>query len=50
MHRHANGVKTAVLLATLSGLILLVGQWLGGSAGLAIAFVIALASAAGPVP
>ena len=42
MHRHANGVKTAVLLALMSGLILLVGQWLGGSAGLAIAFVIAL--------
>ena len=42
MHRHANGVKTAVLLALMSGLILLVGQWLGGSAGLTIAFVIAL--------
>ena len=42
MHRHANGVKTAVLLALLSGLILLVGQWLGGPTGLTIAFVIAL--------
>ena len=42
MHRHANGVKTAVLLALMSGLILLVGQWLGGSAGLTIAFLIAL--------
>jgi len=42
VHRHANGVKTAVLLALLSGLILLVGQWLGGPAGLTIAIVIAL--------
>src|SRR5580765_8044009 len=37
-----NGVKTAVLLALLSGLILLVGAWLGGSAGLTIAFLVAL--------
>jgi heat shock protein HtpX len=44
VHRHANGVKTAVLLALLSGLILLVGRWLGGSGGLTIAFVIALAT------
>jgi heat shock protein HtpX len=42
VHRHANGVKTAVLLALLSGLILLAGQWLGGSTGLTIAFVLAL--------
>ncbi len=42
MHRHANGVKTAVLLTLLSGLILLVGQWLGGAGGLTIAVVIAL--------
>ena len=38
MHRHANGVKTAVLLGALSALILLVGRWLGGSGGLTIAF------------
>ncbi len=44
MHRHANGVRTAVLLALLSGLILLVGQWLGGRAGLTIAILIALAT------
>ena len=44
MHRHANGVKTAVLLALLSGLILLAGQWLGGSQGLTIAAVLALAT------
>ena len=42
MHRHANGVKTAVLLALMTGLILLVGSWLGGSSGLTIAFLIAL--------
>ncbi len=42
VHRHANGVKTAVLLALLSGLILLVGRWLGGPTGLTIAIVIAL--------
>jgi hypothetical protein len=28
VHRHANGVKTAALLALMSGLILLVGSWL----------------------
>jgi heat shock protein HtpX len=42
VHRHANGVKTAALLALMSGLILLVGQWLGGAGGLTIAVVIAL--------
>ncbi len=42
MHRHANGVKTAVLLALMTGLILVVGSWLGGSGGLTIAFLIAL--------
>ena len=40
--RYFNGVKTAALLAILSGLILLVGQWLGGSTGLTIALMIAL--------
>ncbi|MBA2769965.1 MAG: zinc metalloprotease HtpX [Sporichthyaceae bacterium] len=44
MHRHVNGVKTAVLLALLSGLILLAGQWLGGRQGLTIAAVLALAT------
>jgi len=39
-----NGVKTAVLLALLSGLILLAGQWLGGRQGLTIAAVLALAT------
>ena len=42
MHGHANGVRTAVLLTLLSGLILLAGAWIGGSQGLTIAFVIAL--------
>jgi heat shock protein HtpX len=40
--RHLNGVKTAVLLALLSGLILLAGAAIGGSSGLTIAFLIAL--------
>lgn len=43
MHRSLNGLKTAVLLATMSSLILLAGRLLGGSQGLAIAFVLALA-------
>jgi heat shock protein HtpX len=42
VHGHANGVKTAVLLAAMSGLILLAGQAIGGSQGLTIAFLIAL--------
>jgi heat shock protein HtpX len=42
MHRHYNGVKTAVLLAALSGLILLAGNLLGGSTGLVIALAISL--------
>jgi heat shock protein HtpX len=42
VHRHLNGVKTAVLMALLSGLILLAGSAIGGSRGLTIAFVIAL--------
>ncbi|MDT7547325.1 MAG: heat shock protein HtpX [Actinomycetota bacterium] len=41
MHQH-NGLKTAVLLAGLSGLILLAGRAIGGSGGLVIALVIAL--------
>jgi len=44
VHRHANGVKTAALLALLSGFILLVGMWLGGSQGLTLALIIALAT------
>ncbi len=44
MHRHHNGVKTAALMAALSGLILVAGQLLGGAQGLTIAIVIALAT------
>jgi heat shock protein HtpX len=43
LHRHYNGLKTAVLLAALSGLILVAGSLIGGRTGLIIAFVIALA-------
>ena len=42
MHRYHNGLKTAVLLAALSAIILVIGQLLGGSTGLTIAVVIAL--------
>ena len=42
MHRHYNGLKTAVLLAALSGLILVAGSLIGGQTGLVVAFVVAL--------
>jgi heat shock protein HtpX len=42
VQRHFNGVKTAVLMVLLSGLILLAGSAIGGSSGLTIAFLIAL--------
>jgi heat shock protein HtpX len=42
VHRHHNGLKTAALLGLLSGLILLVGYWFGGSTGLVIAVIISL--------
>ncbi|WP_328464904.1 zinc metalloprotease HtpX [Actinoplanes sp. NBC_00393] len=44
MHSHHNGLKTAALLGLLTGLILAVGYWLGGSAGLIIAVLISLAT------
>ena len=37
----ANGVKTALLLGTLSGLLLVLGEYFGGASGLMIAFVFA---------
>jgi heat shock protein HtpX len=42
VHSHRNGLKTAALLGLLSGIVLALGYWLGGSAGLVIAVVIAL--------
>ncbi len=42
MHGHANGIKTAVLIAAMSGMILLVGLWIGGTTGLTLALLIAL--------
>jgi heat shock protein HtpX len=42
MHRHHNGLKTAFLLGALSALILLAGQYFGGTRGLTIALLIAL--------
>ena len=38
----ANGLKTAMLLGLLSGLLLAIGAWLGGSNGVVIAFVFAV--------
>ncbi len=38
-----NQLKTVVLLATLSGLLLLIGSFLGGTNGVIIAFIIAIA-------
>ena len=37
----ANGLKTALLLGLLSGVLLAIGQWLGGANGLVLAFIIA---------
>jgi heat shock protein HtpX len=42
VHSHHNGLKTAALLGLLTALILAVGYWLGGSAGLVFAVVISL--------
>jgi heat shock protein HtpX len=42
VHRHANGLKTAVLLGLMSGLILLAGYLFGGTSGLTIALLISL--------
>ncbi|WP_433300568.1 zinc metalloprotease HtpX [Actinoplanes sp. CA-030573] len=42
MSSHHNGLKTAALLGLLTALILAVGYWLGGSAGLVIAVIISL--------
>jgi heat shock protein HtpX len=35
-------LRTTLLLGALTGLIMLIGQWLGGSQGLIIAFVFAI--------
>lgn len=42
MHRHRNGLKTAALLGLLTGLILLVGYWIGQGPGLMIAVLVSL--------
>ncbi|WP_067495762.1 zinc metalloprotease HtpX [Actinoplanes sp. TFC3] len=47
VHRHHNGLKTAALLGLLTGLILAIGYWVGGSGGLVFAVVISLAMNAG---
>ncbi|BBH65971.1 protease HtpX [Actinoplanes sp. OR16] len=43
MSSHHNGLKTAALLGLLTGLILAVGYWLGGSGGLVLAVIVSLA-------
>jgi heat shock protein HtpX len=42
VHRQWNGLKTAALLGLLSGIVLALGYWFGGSGGLVIAVIIAL--------
>jgi heat shock protein HtpX len=42
VHRHRNGLKTAALLGLLTSLILLIGYWWGGGAGLVIAILVSL--------
>jgi heat shock protein HtpX len=42
VHRHFNGLKTAALLGLLTGLILAVGWYFGGSTGLVIAAILSL--------
>jgi heat shock protein HtpX len=41
---HHNGLRTAALLGLLTGLILAVGYWLGGGAGLVLAVFVSLAA------
>jgi heat shock protein HtpX len=43
VHRSHNGLKTAALLGLLTSIILLIGWGIGGSGGLVIAFIVALA-------
>ncbi len=40
---HRNGLKTAALLTTLAGFVMLVGYWIGGTTGLVIGFGLSLA-------
>jgi heat shock protein HtpX len=47
VHSHHNGLKTAALLGLLTAMILAVGYWLGGSAGLVFAVLLSLALNAG---
>src|SRR3954464_2410325 len=42
-----NGIKTAALLALLTGLLVLVGNWVGGTSGMVIAFAFAVMMNAG---
>ena len=43
MQRWSNGLKTALLLGLMGGLILAAGAWMGGRTGLFVALLVALA-------
>lgn len=47
MHRHYNGLKTALLLGLMTSLIIGAGYWLGGGTGVVIAAIVSLAMNAG---
>ncbi|MCA1675433.1 MAG: protease HtpX, partial [Actinobacteria bacterium] len=42
MHKHVNGLKTALLLGALSALVVVIGGLIGGTTGILIALVLAL--------
>jgi heat shock protein HtpX len=42
VHRHVNGLKTALLLGALSALVVVIGGLIGGTTGILIALVLAL--------
>ena len=42
MHKHVNGLKTALLLGALSALVVVIGGAIGGTTGILIALVLAL--------
>ena len=47
MHRHHNGLKTALLLGALTSLIIAIGYWFGGGTGVVIAAILSLVMNAG---
>jgi heat shock protein HtpX len=47
VHRHHNGLKTALLLGALTSLIIAIGYWFGGGTGVVIAAILSLVMNAG---